>query len=183
MKIGIDLDGVLRDIHTPLCDIWYRNTGIRKSPTDLVGWNCHQYLEVEKAGMTAEEFYQWWFNSNYIYALATVIPNSQDAIAQLAEKHDLILVSSQPTPNARLWAIKFVDRYFLGMFKAMYFGSDKSLVYLDAMVDDAVHNLKPNVARHRVLFDQPWNQDAPRSIYRARDWRSVLDYFLGRRWE
>lgn len=132
--------------------------------------------------MTAEEFYEWWFNSNHIYALASVIPKSQDAVAQLAKGHQLILVSSQPTPSARLWALKFVDRYFLGMFKAMYFGNDKSLVYLDAMIDDAVHNLKPNAARFRVLFDQPWNQDAPSDVYRAKGWQDVLDYFFGRNW-
>ena len=182
MIIGIDMDGVLRDICTPLCDVWHKKTGILKTPADLVGWDCHEYLEVEKAGMTAEEFYDWWFNSNHIYALASVIPGSQESVVRLAKKHDLILVSDQSTPNARIWSLRFADRYFLGMFKAMYFGSDKSLVYLDAMIDDAVHNLKPNVARHRVLFDRPWNQDAPDDIYRAKDWQDVLDYFFGRSW-
>lgn len=181
MRIGIDLDGVLRDIHTSLCDVWNWKTGIRKTPADFVGWGVHEYLEVEKAGMTTEEFYHWWFNNDYVYLLATVIPGSQEGVKQLASKWDLVLVSSQPTAIARQRSIAFVDAHFPKMFKAIYFGSDKSWVRLDAMIDDAVHNLKPNVARHRVLFDQPWNQDAPSDIYRARNWQEVVDYFFGRR--
>jgi len=183
MKIGIDLDGVLRDIVTPLCRLWKSKTGISKTPDDILGWGIHLYLEIEKAAMSPNDFYQWWFNYRLVYTLARTIPGSQDAVARLATDHKLILVSSQPTPNAKLWSLSFVYTHFPDKFDAIFFGGDKSLVYLDAMIDDGIHNLEPNVARHRILFDQPWNQDAPSDIYRAKGWQGVLDYIYGRRWE
>jgi len=179
MKIGIDLDGVLRDIITPLCNAWMWKTGIVKTPADVLGWGIHLYLEIEKAAMSPNDFYEWWFNNEHVYASATVIPGSQNATTQLAVDHRLLLVSSQPTATARLCSIKFVDYHFPGKFDAIFFGGDKSLVYLDAMVDDGIHNLEPNVARHRILFDQPWNQNAPSDIYRAKGWQGVLDYIYG----
>jgi len=181
MIVGLDLDGVLRNLHASLCKRWYAKTGINKIPTDILGWDTHKYLEIERAGMTAEEFYQWWFNNDDIYRLALPIRGSKNGVAQLAKKFELILVSDQTTATAMLRSIEFVDHCYPKMFKTIHFGSDKSLIYLGAMIDDGLHNLALNVARHRVLFAQPWNQQGvPSDIHRARGWQGVLDYFFGK---
>jgi len=125
------------------------------------------YLEIEKEGILGN------------YTTASIIPGSQDAVAKLALDHELLLVAARLTPSDRVWSMSFVDSHFPDKFGAMFFGNDKSLVYLDAMIDDGIHNLKPNVARHRILFGQPWNQNAPAELYRVKSWPEILYYFNG----
>lgn len=194
MRIGVDLDGVLRDILTPLCNLWERKTGISKTAADIVSWDLHQYMELDKAEMTADEFYKWWFSSHFIYGAAKPIPGSQEAIATLAEKHELIVVSNQPTLIAKRWSGGFLITYFPGRFSEVRFVSDKASVRVDALVDDGIHNLAGHPARHPVLFDQPWNRDESQwpgyrptgwgiPAYRARGWDDVVNYFCGRQWK
>jgi len=153
--------------------------GIYVRPSELVDWEVHKFMHLDNVGWTKEQFYDWWFNNYMIYALATVMPGSYDALRKLADaEYRLILVTSQPTPMTRRMALDFVDRCFPGMFEGVYFGPDKSVINLDALIDDGPHNLNlSGIFPCKILFDQPWNRRFQGNVYRAHGWVDVLKYF------
>jgi len=159
--------------------MWHYAMGVYVRPSELIDWGAHKFMRLDSVGWTEEQFYDWWFNNYMIYALATVIPGSHDALRKIGADHRLILVTSQPTLMARRMALDFVDKYFPDMFEAMYFGPDKSVVELDVLIDDGPHNLSPSQhAPRKILFDQPWNRSYESLlIFRAYGWIGVLKYF------
>lgn len=172
--IGIDLDGVLRDLHTPICKRWFAKTGIEKTPEDIYNWDWYTYLEGEKAGLSREEFVRWYRNIPQIYLEAALIFESEKYVPMLAEKHDLILATAQLTPIARRGSLEWVEHFFPNCFKAIFIGEDKGLLELDVLIDDYWRNLNLSYTWAGILFDQPWNRHVT-GYRRVKSWREIAE--------
>jgi 5'(3')-deoxyribonucleotidase len=181
MIIGIDCDGVLRNIHAPLLKHWAEKTGIQVQYLEIQDWGIHSFMRIEEAGMSAPEFYDWWFNNYAIYAEALPISGSTEYVRKLSRLHTLILVSSQPTALMKSMTLDFVETYYRDCFSGIYFGGDKSLIMLNTMIEDSPRNLEQMSVKHKILFWQPWNASATGDWQRVQIWRECYELICS--WE
>ena len=65
MIIGVDIDGVIRDIHTPTLEWWESQTGIKKTIEDIKGWNIAMWLDVDPDAH--DWFYKEWFTKRSVF--------------------------------------------------------------------------------------------------------------------
>lgn len=179
--IGIDLDGVLRDLHAPICKWWFLKTGIKKTPEDIHDWDWYTYLEGERGGLSREEFYRWYRNESVVYQEAVPIFESTKYVSILARKYDLILATVQLSPCARKCSLEWVEHFFPNCFKAIFMGEDKGLLELDILIDDYWQNLDLSCTWTGILFDQPWNRHIM-GYRRIKSWREIevlCEHLLG----
>lgn len=174
MRIGIDIDGVLRDLHQPLLDAWYRLTGIHKTKADITKWEIHECLECEKAGYPAAEFYEWWLTNRALMRFAPVIPDCVTALTVLTKRHELYIVSAPVYPVGRHTTLDWIEDNLPDVWNGIFFGEDKGILQVDALIDDYWVNLDASQAQTKLLFWQPWN--ASQTQYRhVHSWMEILN--------
>lgn len=172
MIIGVDIDGVVRDIHTPTLRWWNLITGKNLTLEDIQGWNIAEYLGVPKTGH--DVFYSYWFSQRNIFKYAKAIDMSRVGLSQLSGKFDVLLVTSQ-RGQAKIWTLEWIEQnVWEGTYSGIVFAHDKSLIKTDILIDDGPHNFD-NYTGRAILFDQPWNRDEKR-YERAKGWGEALDY-------
>lgn len=159
MIIGIDVDCVLRDIIPPTLKWWERMTGIRKYREDIDEWEFHECLDVELTWLSPNEFYQMWFGKPEVWLWDAVpVLGAIDAVAELHKLNEIVIVTYQPTYLQKIWTVEWLDEHFQDMFEALVFTKRKSLVQVDVLIDDGLHNFERFTGK-AILFSQPWNQD------------------------
>lgn len=173
MKTGIDIDGVLRDTHAGLFSAWLARTGILKTHEDITDWQIHKFMDIEKAGMTQQEFYEWWFNHHGIAVYSPPMPGSQEAIANLCNDNDLFIVSNQPTLVTRQATLTWLHHNFSGVeWAGIFFSGHKDVINLDVMIDDYHKNLDASTTKYKILFSRPWNY-AVSGYHRMESWEAL----------
>jgi uncharacterized HAD superfamily protein len=111
-----------------------------------------------------------WHDSPH-HDASSCIPGSEDAIEELAEEHELHIITSRPEVR-RAQTAAWLERHFPGRFAGMHFvgpsdGKHGSKVAvckdlgISFLVDDALANARA-VAEAGIpvlLLDAPWNQE------------------------
>lgn len=171
MIIGIDIDGVIRDIHTPTLAWWKNKTGVEKTIEDIKGWNIAMWLGADPDAH--EQFYREWFSSRSIFLWSDPIPGAIEGLRKLSDKNEIFLITSQHG-TTKLMTVKWVmDHIATDVYDAIVLVSDKSLIKTDVMIDDALHNLLGHPAEIKLLYDQPWNRHED-IFERVMNWEGIL---------
>lgn len=173
MLIGVDIDGVVRDIHTPTLAWWKEISGIEKTIEDIQGWNIATWLDVDPD--KHDWFYQEWFCQKSIFWGAPSVPNAISALQELSRRHRIIFITSQYGP-ARLMTVEWIDNNVPeDITDAVALVFDKNLIRTDVLIDDGPHNLvdRPGLC---WLFDRPWNRN-DEHFERVMDWDDILRRF------
>lgn len=159
MKIAIDCDGVLRDLHSKMCEVYNRKSKelshLHKHFEDIDQWDLKaSFPQVDPD----EFFFREHVGEVYIDSERT------DLLAiEFVQTFKPDILSLQPTPTR-----KFLTRVWLynNHFKdANYFPfkteEEKVKAYLtyDIVIDDCKHVLKELPVAKAICFDRPWNQD------------------------
>ena len=183
-KIGIDVDGVLRDFSGDL------ETIIKKEfpqyiPGDidsfkLDNWKLDECLTCTKKEV--QEIY-WYSHANEIMANGTPIYGAIKKMYDLfdwAEEngHSLVCITSQK-PHARHYTLSWLGKYGLN-FDTVYFrkGFEKPDVQVDYLVDDSPNNFKywrekRGMENGFILVDALYNQHI-KSNYRIKGLDEVI---------
>jgi len=161
MRIAIDIDGCVRDIHSKLIQVYKREMDMSEHWCDPPE-KWFEY-EISKHFSIGDGIYDFWFRSHAeeIYLHALPFPGT-DLIADLfSYGHDLIVLTDQPNPATARYTLEWIYEYLPA--KEIHFTSNKHLVNCDIYLDDAPHHLK-DFKKHGldyVIMSRRWNIDAP----------------------
>lgn len=167
IRIGIDVDGVLRDFDTKVMEIIKREFPDKVLSDVTHGW------DFPNVDMGIEELSKLWreTHAEEIYQEAPLMPNVKEDFAELKEwsraqktRYQYVCVTAQMPYLAHH------TYYWLGKnrfnFMEMYISNNKHTIDIDMMVDDSPKNYDKWVKSGRdestfILFDRPYNQDCP----------------------
>ena len=168
MRIGIDCDGVLRDLITCITDS-VKETHPQHADKILepTSWDWDQWLPF----WTNDETEKYVFEDNYLDFFGVECPPIKSAVEDwnklrawaIKNRHELILVSAQrdhciePT---EAW----LQRWGFVGWDEIHFEKNKHLVDVDMLIDDSPEKLKDfrNKSVNTgipVCMKQTWNQE------------------------
>jgi len=177
VKILVDVDGVLAETVSPAVRWvnWKYGTKFRKSdireydqPLKGTGTDIGAVLRILMR------------DAAFVRDLHSV-PHAPWALQSWIRSHRIVIATSRPS------CVDQVTRRWLGRRGIWYNeyvnteGKSKSALEGDVLIDDCAANCQEFVATGRpaILFDQPWNRNAPvypwERIHRALCWAGVLE--------
>lgn len=167
--ILVDVDGVVADLCTNWLAFYNRDYNDSVQLEQITEWDIHKFLKPE----CGTKMYEYLKDPS-IYDEVKPIPGAQEAIEYLRIHGEKIayLTSGFFTSKAE-WLHR--HGFLLGSWqfaKDIVVASDKSLIHGDVLIDDGLHNITD--PERSILFDQPWNQEAPAEYRRAHSWQDVI---------
>ena len=187
MRIGIDVDGVLRDLIGHLTDhVKENHPEYADQILTSTSWDWHEWLPF----WTEEETEKYVFEDNYIDFFGIDCPPIMSSVEDWPKLkewakengHQLILVSAQ-REHCKELTDAWLEKYGFD-FKEKHYTHEKWSVDVDVLIDDSPEKLKIFKDRsvnygNSICFKQTWNkecQDSSMSINRLSDIMSrVLD--------
>jgi 5'(3')-deoxyribonucleotidase len=167
MRIGIDCDGVLRDLIPCLIDS-IKETHPEHADKIKVSrsWDWEDWLPF----WTNEETEKYVFEDNYIDLFGVECPPIKEAVddwkklKRWAEDngHELVLVSAQK-PQCEELTDMWLEKYGFD-FKEKHYTHDKWSIDVDVLIDDSPEKLKIFKERsvsygNPICMRQTWNTD------------------------
>jgi len=167
LDVGLDMDGVIVDFIAPIC----------------------KWLGVKPKNMTS-------------YKLEDMYPNNPDKIAQIRNYYGQkgyfknlepfpgalnFIEKLQKLENIRIWYVSKPSRFSSitwadkaewilnhtpKLIKTTILTGDKCIIAVGVLVDDDPNNLSSSIAKHKILFDQPWNHD-DKTFDRAKNYEEL----------
>lgn len=162
MIIKIDLDGVIRDIITPMCELY--NNNIAKTDEDKVYPEDVKFYDVNKSfPLLGDMAYDYFFKEHSIdvfYRDAKPYPDARYVIESLRKDgHMVILQTYQDGYSNMSHALAFLKNYGIEC-DSIFFSDRKELVDGDIMIDDN----PAFISQHgdyvtKVCIRKPYNSD------------------------
>jgi len=157
LRLGIDLDGVVADFNIGWMDRYNRQFGTQLHHSQVVKWDgLHRLTHFE----TMDDFWDWASSGDStIFRALPPIPGAVETIAELAEEHRIVIVSSKfdwAIPDTLEW---LAEQRIVA--REIHFVWDKTRVPCDVYLEDSPSNLAALVAAHpdslvcRMI--RPWN--------------------------
>jgi len=189
MKIGIDLDGVVVDIMTPILKYYNEKYDVSFTYSDLFShdlWNVFSITREESTSRVLEIMDGLEFDE--IEARDGAI----ETLRKLSENNELVVVTSRPVSfeeKTTKWIGKYLPGVFSGVFFTNQYSKDskdkqttKSAICraegVEILLED--HDFQVNdcseVCKKIIVFDQPWNlgRALPENAVRVKNWDDVL---------
>lgn len=148
MKLGVDVDGVLRDFVSAYHEVYvslYGGEGI----TPINHWDLKKAYPNFKTNHID-------FFSNHLFLKSKPYPGALDFMERLNNTpHDIYIVTNQ-RKNKEHYTLRWLEKYAV-KYDGIVFSSDKNVFNGDFLLDDGNHNLD-NFHGTPVLFKRPWNE-------------------------
>lgn len=162
MKIGIDIDGVLRDWAESLKRN-YRKADPKSIIKHIRDWDNYDVEPHFKGSIPVKDFF---LNQKpeEIYLGAKPYRGATRFVERLKNNgHQVHLVSYQPTPLLEQLTTSWLVKQNITDV-TVHYTPDKHMVGLDVMLDDSTDMLvkftpDPSFSGIPVCIDRPWNQD------------------------
>ena len=154
MRIGVDVDGVLRDFVGELL-IQYSRDFPDHEVQAITEWDLHNFFPIGKAVYT----YAFDTRAKEIFEGADPYPGAYSAMIALKERgHEIVYVTTQPRGkeiHTLNWLLKHGFPY-----SGLVITAIKDIANCDVYIDDGPHNIKAlrEAGKLAVCFNQPWNR-------------------------
>ncbi len=190
LTIGIDLDDVLLDFNTSLCEYHNSTYGTSYKLSDIVNyhfehvWNIPADIVIDRIA----DFYQHELHWN-----SNPIPDAISSIKKLlSQNHRLVIVTAKPDTlkdKTHEWLQKhygdaFHSVHFVGSYHSNINGKKRTKrevcdeLGVHIFIEDSMENAM-NIAsdgRQVFLLDKPWNQgELSGNIKRVKGWEEVIE--------
>jgi len=186
MRIGIDCDGVLRDLVPAIVDS-IKTTHPQHADKILTAetWDWQDWLPF----WTEDEAEQYIFEDNYLDLFGPECPPIKSAVEDwnklrawaIENHHKLILVSAQ-RPNCIEPTEEWLQRWGFVGWDEIHFTHNKHLVDVDMLIDDSPEKLKDfrNKSIKRgipVCMKQTWNTECHSTYFTIDRLSDITDKF------
>ncbi len=187
MKIGIDVDGVLRDFCYGLEKVVKEHYPdyLPEDYTGINNWKLSDNFTVDKPEI--QKIYWDEYSKEIMGESPAFEENVRQMKNLISHYHELdnsdisfVCVTSQKT-HARHHTLSWLGKYGLN-FDTVYFrkGYEKPNVQVDYLVDDSPNNYnywieKRGMEQGFILMDRPYNQHI-KTDYRVYDIDGIMDY-------
>ena len=138
MIVKIDMDGVIRDILTPMCDIYNDLCKENVQPKDINVYNVNEFFVKmwdEFLFKPSDHFFNYMADDVFLNK-SKPYEGVRDAILRLKENgFKVIIVTWQESLKNKLLALEFLNRYDIP-YDDICFTRDKYLIQGDILIDD-----------------------------------------------
>ena len=170
LKLGIDLDDTINN----LVDVWIEkynedyNDNVKIE--DIKTWNIGDYTKAGK------DFYKY-LGDGETFKNLSIKDGAANIIGKLCEQHEVYIVTANASYNKGVCddKVNFIKK-FMPFFpiKNIIFINNKSLLDLDVLIDDGLHNFEGFKGR-KIVFSRPWNEMVSEKYdYRITKWDNEL---------
>lgn len=162
MRIGIDIDGVLRDSVAEMVGIYNTVFGADMRPEDVRKYAVKDSfpLVAEKTGDDPHHFFFGKYGE-LVNRLSAPFGGVAEAVAEARAKgHTIHIISYQPSYENRLHTLMWLETNGI-LYDTVTFCTRKAknLPELDVMVDDNPEYFRDMNVKRCVLIDRPYNED------------------------
>lgn len=179
--VKIDVDGVIRDIFTPMLKMYNYIFNEHLSVDDITDYDVGKVFTKVKEhyGMSAAE---WFFDTNgrKIFLYGKPYQGVAEAIDLLREHgHKVVIVTWQPLLENKLNTLKFLDKYGIH-YDDICFTKDKWIINGDYIIDDNPEFLTEEREKaEKIVIDYPYNKSQPIScVFRGKDLKEAVQYLI-----
>lgn len=177
MVIGVDLDGVLNDLHSTWLAQYNLDSGDTLTVDDLHSYDVSRYV---KPGYE-KRIYEL-LDTPGLFRYAPVIPNAKAGMQALIDMgHEVLIVSAfYPHANSCAEKISWLETHFpaIDLGESLVFTKNKSRIKLDILIDDCPDNIQClDASAYGILFSKPFNKNYKldsQTCYRVKDWPEVI---------
>ena len=181
MKIGVDIDGVILDLGSKVCEIFNSLYDTNYTKNDVKRWEFFRDWEVP------EEIIYDIFDKAYQQSstIALIDNDAPHILEKLHKVHDLDLV----TARNKKFESHLVDRLnFLEIRKGVQYGDlihvepkpydAKIALNYEILIDDNPNLIKPIIIfpkKRLLLFEQPWNRnlEEKENVKKVKNWKQI----------
>lgn len=182
MLVGIDIDDVKADFAPAFFKHYNEQHGTNYSAADLKNPDYGTLIggDRENVKKALDEFYE-----SKAFQQMQPIPEAQECIPLLAQKHTLVVISAR-AEKIQEYTREWINKNFPNCFSDIHFTTAKGTKKADLCIklcvdvfieDNPVYAGECAAAGIKVLlFDKPWNQGAmPDGVRRVHRWQEVVD--------
>jgi 5'(3')-deoxyribonucleotidase len=173
ISIGIDMDSTLNNLNEAWIECYNKEYGDILTVKDVKEWEIHKFLKPE----CGKRIYEYLYSKDFFYNL-DIQPHAKEVTEWLSQYADLYIptaYSYQTCLDKGRWQLKHLPHIPI---ENLIFINNKSLLRLDYLLDDGLHNANGFNGKF-VVFDNgyPYNQDAEDKFDRVYDWLDAQQYF------
>ena len=182
MIIKIDVDGVIRDIVKPICDIYNNNFFENVKPEEIVDYNINNEFPLIEELMHKKptEYFFIERGRDVFRYLATTFNGVIEAINLLKEHgHKIVICTWQLNNDNIINTVNFLNDWKVP-FDDLCFTRDKHIVNGDFIIDD-----NPEFLDHcdesgaKIIIDQPYNRYYnPNGVKRCKSLLEAAKYII-----
>ncbi|SFJ01014.1 5' nucleotidase, NT5C type [Thermoflavimicrobium dichotomicum] len=181
MKIGVDIDGTIKDTHRAAVEVYNKELNQSVRVEDVTDF----YLD-QAYGLTKQEGRRLWRKlEEEIYSLGVPLPHAAEVLNELEKRgHEIYFITARPglkniAKVTREWLKKhhFPYRDSHLIMDAQNKAKVAKRIGIDLFFEDAPFHLDKLVEQHvpTVIVDAVYNRDYPHPLRRIKDWREVYD--------
>jgi 5'(3')-deoxyribonucleotidase len=160
LRIGLDVDGVLRDFVGKIVELSTNELGYKPN------FNLRDYKFLRSALVNGETIaHKIWGSGEWLIhvtALAPVLSKAREGYQLIANdpRFDLYIVSAQNKGTEQHTDEWLEQNGFVNHVKAIY-THEKTKAPCQVLIDDKIENIREYEAQHRlgILINQPWNEE------------------------
>lgn len=169
----MDMDEVIADAYQAHIDLFAKAHGEQFTKAQCEGHEFWHMVPEQHQNEVRQHADQIGF-----FRDLKVIPDSQEVLAQLNEKHDLYIASAaMQFPNSLKEKSDWLDEYFPFIpWQRRILCGHKHILKGDVLIDDRAYNLQRFDGR-AILFSSPHNA-ADTVFERAASWKAVASLLL-----
>ena len=159
MIIKIDVDGVIRDIFTPMVYVNNMLTGENKVVSDITEYDVAE--SFSGLGRDNREISDILFNKyGYkVFGEAKPYPGAKEAIDLLHDYgHRIVIATWQPILGNKVITLSWLDKYNI-YYDDILFTDNKHNLNSDIIIDDNCAFLADDKSRYRYSIQRPYNKD------------------------
>lgn len=179
-RVLLDVDGVIADLAQVFVKTLARETGIRKTTSDVTQFDFGKAL-----GITPSQVQRTWRAMNGAAMVVKPYPGAVEGVKKLMEVANVVFCTS-PVKSDPRWCYDrtqwLIEHFGSAQARKVVYTSEKYVCQGDFLVDDKPENLElwheEAVNRTPVLWDQLWNKDS--ELPRMNDWGKLLE--VVKRW-
>lgn len=171
-SIGIDLDGVLNNMHEEWINRYNKDYDDNLTIDDIKGWGIQEYVKPE----CGDKMLDYVFQEGFFNSLKPQ-KHSVEVTRELMKHYEVYIVTATH-PEQFEEKYKWLQRYFAHIpLDRIVVAQDKTVVNVDLLIDDAAHNITtfPNKV---LVYDYEWNRHL-KSYERVYGWKDIADKLLG----
>lgn len=180
MIVKIDVDGVIRDIFTRMCEIYNDMFNTNLKPSDIYDYDVEKVFPKIKQTFNMDASYFFFdANSEEIFFKSKPYLDAKTSIERLInEGHHVVIATWQKTDKNKTDTLNFLKKYKIP-YHDICFTRDKWMIKSDVIIDDNPEFiLDERDESDRIMINMPFNINTDFSGIRVNNLKEAVDLLL-----
>lgn len=180
MIVKIDVDGVIRDINSKMCEIYNQTFNQRLTINDIFDYDVTKVFKKikEKTKMSAVDFF-FHLHSKDVFLHSKPYEGVKEAIDKLRTAgHKVIIVTWQFNLNNKINTLLFLEKNNIH-YDDICFTRDKWMIQGDYLIDDNPEFImEERDSSEKILIEMPYNKNIDCDVMSVSNLQQAADFIL-----